>query len=400
MSETSTTRITTALGVVMIFSWGTTYYLLAILSAPIQIETGWSATQVALGLSIGLLTSGLVSRSVGRTIGARDGRIVLTSGMLLIATGLVALSLAHWLTMYWAAWIIIGTGMGAGLYDAAFSTLGKLFGVNAKSAITTLTLWGGFASTICWPILSVLVDMVGWRYACLAFAGLHIVLTAPLCAFVLPCGSPAEPSAETGRQDSKLSPLVLSRPFWCILAASITLAMLASFWSVHIIVILSASGHSGPASVGLAALIGPAQVGARVVEKLAGGRYHPIWTMIFATALIALGFLGLGLGIHAGAALVAYGAGNGLWSIARATVPLVVFGSSNYPHVMGSIAAPTLIAAALAPSAGAFLMQALGTGSIAFVMAIVAATAVVAAMTLFFDLGSSGGTAEGTHLQI
>ncbi|UYQ72662.1 MFS transporter [Pelagibacterium flavum] len=400
MSETSTTRITTALGVVMIFSWGTTYYLLAILSAPIQIETGWSATQVALGLSIGLLTSGLVSRSVGRTIGARDGRIVLTSGMLLIATGLVALSLAHWLAMYWAAWIIIGTGMGAGLYDAAFSTLGKLFGVNAKSAITTLTLWGGFASTICWPILSVLVDMVGWRYACLAFAGLHIVLTAPLCAVVLPCGSPAEPSAETGRQDSKLSPLVLSRPFWCILVASITLAMLASFWSVHIIVILSASGYSGPASVGLAALIGPAQIGARVVEKLAGGRYHPIWTMIFATALVALGFLGLGLGIHAGAALVAYGAGNGLWSIARATIPLVVFGSSNYPHVMGSIAAPALIAAALAPSAGAFLMQALGTGSIASVMIIVAAIAVVAAMTLFFDLGSSGGTAEGTHLQI
>ncbi|MAN78099.1 MAG: MFS transporter [Rhizobiales bacterium] len=400
MSETSTTRITTALGVVMIFSWGTTYYLLAILSAPIQIETGWSATQVALGLSIGLLTSGLVSRSVGRTIGARDGRIVLTSGMLLIATGLVALSLAHWLAMYWAAWIIIGTGMGAGLYDAAFSTLGKLFGVNAKSAITTLTLWGGFASSICWPILSVLVDMVGWRYACLAFAGLHIVLTAPLCAVVLPCGSPAEPSAETGRQDSKLSPLVLSRPFWCILVASITLAMLASFWSVHIIVILSASGYSGPASVGLAALIGPAQIGARVVEKLAGGRYHPIWTMIFATALVALGFLGLGLGIHAGAALVAYGAGNGLWSIARATIPLVVFGSSNYPHVMGSIAAPALIAAALAPSAGAFLMQALGTGSIASVMIIVAAIAVVAAMTLFFDLGSSGGTAEGTHLQI
>lgn len=400
MSETSTTKTTTALGVVMIFSWGTTYYLLAILSAPIQIETGWSATQVALGLSIGLLTSGLVSRSVGRTIGARDGRIVLTSGMLLIATGLVALSLAHWLAMYWAAWIIIGTGMGAGLYDAAFSTLGKLFGVRAKSAITTLTLWGGFASTICWPILSVIVDMVGWRYACLAFAGLHIVLTAPLCAFVLPCGSPAEPSAETGRQDSELSPLVLSRPFWCILAASITLALLASFWSVHIMVILSASGYSVPASVGLAALIGPAQVGARVVEKLAGGRYHPIWTMIVATALVALGFLGLGLGIHAGAALVAYGAGNGLWSTARATIPLVVFGSSNYPHVIGSIAAPTLIAAALAPSAGAFLMQALGTGSIAFVMTIVAAIAVVAAMTLFFDLGSSGRTAEGTHLQI
>ena len=135
-----------ALGVTQIFAWGSSYYLPAVLAAPIAADTGWSLTGVVGGLSLGLLTAGLVSPFVGWTIARRGGRPVLAVSACLLAAGLLTLALAHSLPIFLAAWIIIGLGMGAGLYDPAFATLGRLYGQGGRSAITTLTLFGGFRS--------------------------------------------------------------------------------------------------------------------------------------------------------------------------------------------------------------------------------------------------------------
>ena len=147
------TRTVSALGVIEIFAWGSTYYLMAVLAGPIAADTGWSAGLLSAGISVGLLVSGLAAPKVGRLIQTTGGRWVLATGMGLIAAGLVLLASAQSPQVYIAAWALLGLGMSAGLYDAAFSTLGRLYGRDARAAITQLTLWGGFASTVCWPII-------------------------------------------------------------------------------------------------------------------------------------------------------------------------------------------------------------------------------------------------------
>ena len=163
-----------ALGIVQILAWGSSYYLLAVLAGPIARDTGWPYAWVIGGVSLGLLVAGLASVRVGRAIEEYGGRRVLAAGAVLLAAGLALMAAAPSVPVYLAAWLVLGLGMGAGLYDAAFSTLGRLYGAGARGAITALTLWGGFASTVCWPLSAWLVEGVGWRGACLAYAGLHL----------------------------------------------------------------------------------------------------------------------------------------------------------------------------------------------------------------------------------
>ncbi|GGE80985.1 MFS transporter [Stappia taiwanensis] len=381
------TRVISALGLVMILTWGSTFYLLAVLSGPIQDETGWSAGEVTLGISLGLLVSGLAASRIGSLIQLEGGRRVLAAGTLLIAAGLALLGLAHSLTVYLIAWGILGLGMAAALYDAAFSTLGRLYGREARSAITALTLWGGFASTVCWPISAFLVENVGWRGTCFAYAALHLTVTLPLCWYALPAGAPPVPAPSVSATVAPdRSPGRFDLRFWCIACAGSALAMLASLWSVHLITILTAKGYALAAAVGLGTLIGPAQVGARVLEMLGRGRHHPIWTMLVSTSLVLIGFVGLQWEFPAGAALVAYGAGNGLWSIARGALPLAVFAPEDYARIMGRLARPALIASALAPLLGAMLIDAYGPHGLLGLLALGALVPLGAALVLAVEL--------------
>ncbi|MFZ2103658.1 MAG: MFS transporter [Oricola sp.] len=387
MTITERTRIISALGIVEIFAWGSTFYLLAVVADPIRLDTGWSAGTITTGVAIGLLVSGLAARKIGNLIQVEGGRRVLAAGMMLIAAGLAVMGLARSTPVYFAAWAILGLGMGAGLYEAAFSTLGHIYGRGARGAITSLTLWGGFASTVCWPISAFLVATVGWRNTCFSYAVLHLTVTLPLCWFVLPRVPWPLSGASPAETPDLQSPGISALRFWCIAAAGMTLAVLASIWSVHLITILTAEGYAFAAAVGLGTLIGPAQVGARVLEMLGRERHHPIWTMIVATSLVLLGFLGLFLDISASVALIAYGAGNGLWSIVRGALPLAIFGSRDYARIMGRLATPMLISAAAAPMLGAFLIERYGPHGTLLVLTIAATIPCAAALVLWLDLG-------------
>ena len=167
----------TALGATQIFAWGCSYYLPAVLAKPITTGTGWPLPWVVGGISIGLFVAGLVSPLVGRTIQRCGGRAVLASSSILLALGLVGIGLAQNLIIYLAAYIVIGLGMGAGLYDALHARADHRD--KARSPITTLTLFGGFSSTICWPLSDLLVSSVGWRSACFSYAGLQLVVSLP-----------------------------------------------------------------------------------------------------------------------------------------------------------------------------------------------------------------------------
>jgi MFS family permease len=362
--------IVPALGVTQIMAWGSSYYLPAVLAKPIADDTGWPLTWVIGGVSLGLLVAGLVSPLVGRQIHHRGGRPVLIASSVLLALGLLVLAAAPTLPVFIAGWLVLGLGMSAGLYDAAFSTLGRLYGQGARHPITTLTLFGGFASTVCWPLSAFFLEELGWRGACVAYAAIQLSVCLALYLFAIPReprNGIAEPEAVQARDGPR--PL----PVFVLLAATITIAsMLSTVMSVHLLAILQARDITLAAAVAFGALVGPSQVGARFVQMLAGRYHHPIWTKIASVGILALG-LGLLWG-HVpviALALVFYGAGIGLESIARATLPLVLFGEKRYAPIMGRLARPSLIAQAAAPSIGAYLLLWLGVdGALAAIFAV------------------------------
>lgn len=365
--------VISALGIVQIFAWGSSYYLLAVFAGPIAADTGWSLSWIVGGLSLGLFVAGMASPRVGEAIRRHGGRPVLALSALLLAVGLLILATALMLPVFIAGWVVLGIGMGAGLYDAAFATLGGLYGREARSAITTLTLWGGFASTVCWPLSALLIEHLGWRWSCVAYAAIQLGLCLPLILLVLPGNSRAAP-APTDRQGSiRLSGP--ERPAYLIMMAIMVLAGLSvTIVSVHLLTMLQGRGLSLAEAVALGALIGPAQVTARLIEMASGGRHHPIWTLAAAAGLSAVGLTMLALGLPlVGAAIFLYAAGNGIFSIARGALPLALFGADRYAPVMGRLARPSLIAQAIAPTVGAALLTAAGTDLTLKVLALLAA---------------------------
>ena len=377
--------IVPALGVTQIMAWGSSYYLPAVLARPIADDTGWSFAWVVGALSIGLLVAGLVSPYVGRQIHRHGGRPILIVSALLLATGQAGLALAPNLPVFIAAWVVIGFGMSAGLYDAAFSTLGRTYGQAARRHITTLTLFGGLASTICWPLSAFFVQELGWRGACAAYAAIQVTLSLSIYLFALPRehrnGDETErrEASQTGAIPDKL------RSIFALLAATITIApVISTVISVHLLTILQARDITLAAAVALGAMVGPSQVGARFIEMLIARYHHPIWTKLASVSFVALG-LGL-LWAHfplTGLTLVFYGAGIGLESIARATLPLVLFGAGQYAPIMGKLARPSLIAQAAAPSIGAALIQWFGMDNALGVIVAIAVLNVLLALVLF-----------------
>jgi predicted MFS family arabinose efflux permease len=342
-----------ALGVTQILAWGSTFYLLGVLAPLIVTDMGWSYDLVVAGVSIGLLIAGLASPGVGRLIARVGGRRVLATGAVLVAVGLAILGTATTFAVYLLGWAVIGLGMSASLYDAAFATLGSIYGAQARGAISALTLLGGFASTVCWPLSAVLAARFGWRGACIGYALLHIAITLPAHLLVLPAVRRGRlETAANARKAVGLSPS--ERWLFLLVSAVLTIAAaILSMMGTHLLPILLARGLDQALAVALGAILGPSQVGARLVETLAGTRYHPVWTMFASAVLVAIGAFMLMTDFSVVALSIAlYGAGNGIGSIARGTVPLALFGPERYPVLMGRIALPLLVAMAVSPFAG------------------------------------------------
>jgi predicted MFS family arabinose efflux permease len=376
--------VTSAVGVAQILAWGSSYYLTAVLAQPVAADTGWPLFWIVGGLSLGLLVSGLVSPRVGHLIDRRGGRPVLAASAILLALGLFVLGLAPTLPVFVAAWLIIGLGMGAGLYDPAFSTLGRLYGDAARSAITQVTLFGGFASTVCWPLSAFLVEHVGWRGTCVTYAAVHVAVVLPLYLLGVPAEQVQASVAHAAHPERVHGHIARKqRVAFILLATGFTLAsVIMTVISVHMLTLLQSRGVALAAAVGLGALIGPSQVGARVLEMAFGRKAHPVWSLLVSAVLVAAGLAMLaGAPGVAGAGIVLYGAGSGIRSIARGTVPLALFGREGYAVLMGRIAMPTLVAQAASPSVGAWLLDGFGataTLAVLFAAAILNVILVVA----------------------
>ena len=355
--------VITALGVTQILAWGSSYYLPAVLAGPIAGDTGWPLPWVVGALSLGLIVAGLASPTIGRLIQDRGGRPVLMASAILIGGGQAILAVAPNIIVYALGWLVLGLGMGAGLYDAAFAALGRLYGLGARQAITSLTLFGGLASTVCWPLSAVLVEHLGWRGACAAYAAVQLLVALPIYALLLPREAVASRTSPGRHPDESSSRVIVQKSrvdlLFVAVAASITLSSVVSATlSVHLLTILQSRGLELAAAVALGALVGPSQVGARAIEMGVSRFHHPIWTKVASVTCVLVGVLGLALNLPVIAvALMFYGAGIGLESIARGTVPLALFGSSRYPELMGRIAFPSLMAQAAAPTIAAIGLE-------------------------------------------
>ena len=367
--------VITALGVAQILAWGTSFYFPAVFASPIVAETDWPLSAVVGGTSVGLLVAGLISPQVGRLIDLHGGRPVLMASSLFYAAGLAGIAMAAALPVYLAAWALVGIGMGTGLYDAVFAALGRLYGREARAQITNLTLFGGFSSTVCWPLSAFLIEQVGWRSACLIYAGLHLLVALPLQMAVIgrvpnvamKAAGPDAPPPEPRLVEHESA-------IFALLAVILSLAAgIGSIVVVYLLIFLQSRGADFAVAVSLGTLFGPAQVSARVVELLFGNRYHPIWTVVGSCALMAIGLLMLLVRFPILALVILlYGAGYGISWIGRGTLPLALFGPLRFSRLMGKLAFPSLIVQALAPSAGALLIKASGVDATIGVLTLLA----------------------------
>ncbi|MGB9045460.1 MAG: MFS transporter [Pseudolabrys sp.] len=371
--------VITALGIAQILAWGTSFYFPAVFAEPIVAETGWSLGLVVAGTSIGLLTAGLISPQVGRIIDTHGGRPVLLASSSFYAAGLAGVGLSHSLPVYLLAWVLIGLGMGTGLYDAVFAALGRMYGSEARGPITNLTLFGGFASTICWPLSAFMIDHVGWRSACLIYAALHLFVMLPLQVSVVRAPEKVRSGHNGKNVSGETSRIGNETLIFVLLAGVLSIAAgIGSIVVVHLLIFLQARGVDFALAVTLGTIFGPAQVGARVVERLFGNRYHPIWTMIASCMLMAVGLLMLFGAVPALVLVILlYGAGYGISWIGRGTLPLALFGPARFPRLMGKLAFPSLIVQALAPSAGALMIEARGSDATIGVLTLLALINVV-----------------------
>jgi MFS family permease len=352
--------VITALGTAQTLAWGSSYYLPAILADPIAAGVGVSRTVVFGVFSGALLISAFLGPMVGRAIDQHGGRGVLAFSNLVLAVGLVLLGTAQGIVTLTIAWGFLGIGMAMGLYDPAFATLTGLYGRAARGPITGITLIAGFASTVGWPLSAFLEGQLGWRGACLIWATLHILIGLPLNRLLIPKAPPPEKLAqlegETGPAPRGAMPLLAF-----IFAATwfVTGAMAA-----HLPHLLEITGASATAAIAAAALVGPAQVAARLVEFGALRKVHPLVSARLAATLHPIGALVL---LTTGPAAITafsvfHGAGNGLLTIAKGTLPLAIFGPVGYGHRSGVIGAPARATQAASPFIFGVLIDYLGAG--------------------------------------
>ncbi len=334
---------------------------MAVMADPIMKETGWASQWVYGALSLSILVSALLAPLTGRLIARYGGRPILASSGLGVAVGLFLMAISASLPMFLLSWAAIGVGMALGLYEALFASLGALYGERAASAITGVTLISGFATTLSWPAVAFVIEHIGWRATCAAYGVLLLILVAPLYLWVLPRG--AGPLAKTGALPQES--LSIDRRIYMLLTTVFALgAVIMTAMSVQLISLLQGQGYTLAAAIGLSALLGPSQVGSRVLQVFSRKR-HPIWTTLISVALVAVGMLLVTTAPMLTAfGLVLYGAGNGLRAIVRGLLPLTLMSPTQYVVLMGRMARPALIGQALTPLIGGYLLQTWGAGSV------------------------------------
>lgn len=369
-------RVVGALGTAQTLAWASSYYLPAMLAAPMAADLGVATPTVFAAFSGAMVVSALVGPWAGLAIDRHGGRVVLAGTSLVFALGLGMLGFAQGLWTMVIAWLVIGAAMGAGLYEAAFSSLVRLYGKHARGAITGITLLAGFASTVGWPLSAWMEARFGWRNACLGWAGIHLLIGLPLNAWLPTLPSPAQPertaAADPAQAIASASPSPVAAAGGAGYATALLAFVFAATWFIstamatHLPRMLEAAGATLAAAVAVSALVGPAQVAGRVLEFGLLRRVHPLLSARLAALAHPAGVTVLLMAGPVAAPLFAilHGAGNGILTIAKGTLPLVLFGAQGYGARQGWLMLPARIAQALAPLLFGLALDAWGANAL------------------------------------
>jgi predicted MFS family arabinose efflux permease len=354
------TIVVWALGTSQTLAWASSYYLPAVLGAPISAGLGVSTSVFFAVFSAALLLQAVVGPYIGTLIDRHGGRAVLTLSNVVLAAGLVTLGLAQGITGLVVAWLLLGLGMTMGLYDAAFAALTRLYGREARASITGITLLAGFASTVGWPASAWFEHSFGWREACLIWAAVNLFLAMPLNWLLIP---PAPPPPAAGAQKGETIEVEPPRGAMPILAFYFcATAFVTGALQAHLLRFLETAGASEAMAIIAGTLVGPAQVVARLCEFGLMRALHPVWSARIAAMLHPLGAALLGMLGSSGIAAfaIAYGAGNGMITIARGTLPLAIFGPAGYGLRTGLLSVPARLSVAAAPFLFGLLLDRVG----------------------------------------
>ena len=366
------TRDVTLLGAGQTLGFASSYYLPALLAAPMAQDAGLPVTWAFGAFSLALVISAVVGPAAGRAVDRHGGRRVLMVSNALFTMGLVGLAFAQGPIGLFAAWALMGLAMGVGLYETAFSALVHLYGIGARSGITGITLLAGFASTLGWPLSAWMESQWGWRGACLGWAALHVLVGLPVHAWLTKTApaqftSPVESVLSLPAADTPVPANAATRRTSWLLASVFAVAMFGSTaLATHLPQLLMSTGLALPHAVAVAALVGPAQVAGRLLDFGLMRSLPPLLSAKLATVAHPVGAVLL-LIFGAPAALaftLLHGAGNGILTIAKGTLPLFYFGPQGYGERQGVLMLPARIGQALAPVLFGALMQSMGVAAL------------------------------------
>ena len=368
MTAPRTWPLVLRLGTAQTLAWGSTYYLPALLARPMADGLGLPISQIWIAFTVALLASAALGPFAGRAIDRWGGRPVLMGTSVLFALGLACLSQVQGSTSLMLAWLLIGMAMGSGLYEAAFAALVRLQGTQARAAITGITLIAGFASTVGWPLTALLEAEFGWRGACLAWAGLHLLVGLPLNASIPRAAALPEPSRAVEADAPAALPHTPPprHTAWILSYVFAATWFISTAMAAHLPQLLVASGATLAGAVAIGALVGPAQVAGRMLEFGFLRRLHPLLSARAAALAHPVGVACWMLfGPVAGSAFaLLHGAGNGILTIAKGTLPLVYFGPVGYGQRQGIMMAPSRVAQAFAPLLFGLCVERWGSGAL------------------------------------
>jgi MFS family permease len=378
-----------ALSLAQLVSWGIVFYAFTLFLGPMGEELGWSRPALTLAYSLGLGASALTAYPAGRLIDQGRGRLVMTAGSLVSSALLVAWSRVESYPAFVLIWIGLGATMSAILYEPGFAVLAYRLGALARRGITAMTLIGGLASTVFFPLSHVLIQALGWRGALLALAAINLLVSGSIHLLVIPGGPGSAPPAAVAPAAMAASPLappassarrVLRHPaFWGFVTVSVLHNALFTGFAIHLVPLLVERGLTLTGAVAAFTLVGPSQVGGRIAIALAERRL----------SMRAVGVLSCTLAVVAFALLpfvrpepwlvvafaVIYGTANGIMTIVRAVLPAEIFGRADYGAILGMMNAPTMIARASAPFAFGALWAVSGDYNLVMGAAVVMALA-------------------------
>jgi len=347
-----TTRLTIRLGITQIISWGSGFYIPAVLAVPISASLKITTELFFWAFTVSLLVSGLLGPRIGKFIDRLGGRKVLPYGSIAFFIGLALLATATEPIQLFAAWFFIGIGGSMGNYDAAFATAVNFFGNKSNAVIAGITVFAGFSSTISWPLTSLLFNQFGWREAIWFWAVSHLLISLPL-HLTIPRAERKEIPDMTGPIKKMIKRKFRFDPLLLVFALMFALeGFIVSSVNTTLPFMLGELGASVELALLASVLLGPFQVLARVLLVAMGPRATPIMVAAISIAAHPLGVIFIWVFGEAGLLpfVILHGIGVGLNPFIRGSLPLLFFGADRFGQRQGYIMMPSKILSALSPT--------------------------------------------------